>query len=217
MRIRSKVTAMAKSQSESGNITPPPLPSHPSTRTATSHTRSPSFTSSSTSPPPTPLVYPITIAAPVANPYRFAQPRPPLTTRNPVPALQSQSLSPQNDRPSRIVAKVDPTLTPLPQPHSPPTSALSFSSRSSVSYSSASHTAGSTDSRLSPVTRQAQHNGSAERLRSTLDNLVVYDSINSADDDTGDSSHDRETDGEIEDIEDPKVKAEAKSNRKVWF
>jgi hypothetical protein len=47
-----------------------------------------------------------------------------------------------------------------------------------------------------------------------LDNLVAYISTNSGDD--GDSGHDRETDGEFgNDNEDRKVKAQAKSNRKV--
>lgn len=206
MRIRSKVTTMAKPQLESTTIISPspPLPSQPSTRPASSHTRSTSVTSQPSS--PIHQIYPITTAIPAANPYRFTQPRPP-TTRNPL-------LSPPNDRPSRIgnvVAKVDPAFIPLP-PHSPPTSALSFSSKSSVSYSSASHIAGSAD------IKQTTQNGNTEHLRSTLDNLVMYTSINSGDDNySGDSGHDRETDGEIESNEDRKVKAEAKSNRKVGY
>ena len=213
MRIRSKVSPMAKSHSESitGTISPPLLPS---TRPPISHTRSASTTSPPAS-PPIHHIYPITTAVPAANPHRFAQTRPP-TVRNPA-SFQSntlQSLNPSNDRPPRIgnvVAKVDPVFIPLP-PHSPPTSALSFSSRSSISHSSAPHTAGSTDSRLSPVIR----NGNTEHLRSTLDSLVMYTTTNSGDDSySGDSGHDRETDGEIENNEDRKVKAEAKSNRKV--
>ena len=235
MRIRSKVSTMAKSQSESITRTfTPPL--QPSTRSASFHTRSPSsthtrspssshkrspsLTSSPTSPPPTFQIYPITTAAPAANPHRFAQLRPPSVRIPAAPTFQSLS-SPQNDRPSRLdnnnilVAKVDPTFIPLP-PLSPPSSSLSLSSKSSLSHSSASHTAGSTttDSRLSPVIKQSQ-NGNAEHLRSTLDTLVMYTSVNSGDD--GDSGHDRETDGEFGNNEDRKVKAEAKSNRKVSF
>ena len=206
VRIRSKVTTMAKSQSESiARTISPPL--HPSTRPASSHTRSPSLASLSTSPPSIHQIYPITTAIPAANPHRFTQSRP--AVRN---SVQS---SPLNDRPPRlgnsIVTKVDPVFIPLP-PYSPPTSAVSFSSRSSLSQSSASHPAEPTDSRLSPVTKQVQ-NGNAEHLRSTLDSLVMYTSTNSGDD--GDSGHDRETDGEIGSNEDRKVKAEAKSNRKV--
>jgi hypothetical protein len=172
------------------------------------------------------MIYPITTAVPAASPYRFTQSRPP-TVRNPPPAAAStfhQSLSsPTNDhRPSPrldniVVPKVDPTFIPL-SPHSPPTSALSFSSKSSsLSHSSASLTAGSSDSRLSPVIiKQPLQNGNAEHLRSSLDSLVMYTSFNSGDD--GDSGHDRETDGEIgSNNEDRKVKAEAKSNRKVGF
>ena len=217
LKIRSKVTTMAKSQSESNTGTfSPPL--HPSTRSASFHTRSPSSShkrspSSPTSPPPTFQIYPITTALPAANPHRFTQLRPPTARNNPASTFQSPS-NPPNDRPSRLdntaFAKVDPAFIPLP-PLSPPTSALSFSSKSSLSHSSASHTAGSTtDSRLSPA-----QNGDAERLRSTLDTLVLYTSLNSGDD--GDSGHDRETDGEFENTEDRKVKAEAKSNRKVGF
>ena len=237
MRIRSKVSTMAKSQSESITRTfSPPL--QPSTRSASFHTRSPSssytrspssshqrspsLTSSPTSPPPTFQIYPITTAVPAANPYRFAQLRPPSVRIPATSTFQSLSSSPQNDRPSRLdnnnsnilVAKVDPAFIPLP-PLSPPTSSLSFSSKSSLSHSSVSHTAGSTtDSRLSPVIRQSQ-NGNAEHLRSTLDTLVMYTSANSGDD--GDSGHDRDTDGESGNNEDRKVKAEAKSNRKVGF
>jgi hypothetical protein len=181
------------------------------------------LTSSPTSPPPTFQIYPITTAAPAANPHRFTQLRPP-SVRIPATSTFQSLSSPQNDRPSRLdnnnnnnilVAKVDPTFIPLP-PLSPPASSLSFSSKSSLSHSSTSHTAGSTaDSRLSPVINQSQ-NGNAEHLRSTLDDtLIMYTSVNSGDD--GDSGHDRETDGEFGDNEDRKVKAEAKSNRKVGF
>ena len=46
----------------------------------------------------------------------------------------------------------------------------------------------------------------------------MYTSLNSGDDNySGDSGHDRETDAEIGNNEDRKVKAEAKSNRKVGF
>ena len=230
MRIRSKVTTMAKSQSESITraITPPPP--LPSTRSASFHTRSPSSShkrspsmtlSPPTSPPPIHQVYPITTAVPAANPHRFTQSRPP-TVRIPATSTFQSLSSPSNDRPSRldVVAKVDPTFIPLP-PNSPPTSALSFSSKSSLSHSSttASHTAGSTDSRLSPIIKQSsspQNGNDAEHLRSTLDSLVMYNtSVNSGDD--ADSGHDRETDGEIGNNEDRKVKAEAKSNRKVGF
>ena len=224
MRIRSKVSTMAKSQTESITRTISP-PLQPSTRPASSHTRSPSsshmrspsMTSPpNTSPPPTYQIYPITTAVPAANPHRFTQQRPP-TVRIPAASTFQSLSSPTNGRPSRldniVVAKVDPTLVPLP-PNSPPTSALSFSSKSSLSHSSTSHTAGSTDSRLSPVIRQSQ-NGNAEHLHSTLDSLVMYTSVNSGDD--GDSGHDREADGEFGNNEDRKVKAEAKSNRKVSF
>jgi hypothetical protein len=155
MRIRSKVTTISKSQSVSitGTISPP---LQPSTCPASSHMRSPLVTSLPTSPPLIQhQIYPITTAVPAANPHRFIQSRPP-SIRNPAIPFQNnntfQLLNPSSsdDRPPPLIAKVDPAFIPLP-PHSPPTSALSFSSRSSASQSSASHTAGSTDSQLSPV------------------------------------------------------------------
>lgn len=55
----------------------------------------------------------------------------------------------------------------------------------------------------------------APELRSTLDNLVRYNEMNFKEDNySGDSGHDRDTDGEP-DSEERKVKAQAKSNRKV--
>ncbi|RDB27587.1 hypothetical protein Hypma_003888 [Hypsizygus marmoreus] len=110
-------------------------------------------------------------------------------------------------------AKVDPATIPLP-PTSPPASALSFSSRSSVSRSSVSYVAESVDSRAS--TQLSSQNGDSDRLRNTLDNLMRYTEIASREDThSGDSGHDRETDGEPVDAAERKVRAEAKSNRKV--
>jgi hypothetical protein len=46
---------------------------------------------------------------------------------------------------------------------------------------------------------------------------MEYTSGLSAEDDNGDSGHDRETDGELGGAEERKVKAAAKSNRKVSY
>jgi len=55
-----------------------------------------------------------------------------------------------------------------------------------------------------------------DNLKSTLDNLLQYTSgLPAGDESGGDSGHDRDTDGEMENGEDHKVKATAKSNRKV--
>ncbi|KAF8078957.1 hypothetical protein FPV67DRAFT_1403544 [Lyophyllum atratum] len=110
------------------------------------------------------------------------------------------------------------TPQPVPLPaNSPPASALSFSSRSSVSRSSVSYAADSADSGPGSAVSasHANGNGDADRLRSTLDNLLLYNEMNTREDNySGDSGQDRETDGEGE-SEARKVKAEAKSNRKI--
>lgn len=204
IRIRSKVTGIAKSVSSDypSNVS--------STRTPKSHSRTPSVTSNtSPSSPPIPQFYPITTATPAANPHRFATVRTSPPTSHPpyLPFLRPNGDHFINN--AKINgAKVDPTSIPLP-PHSPPTSALSFSSKSSVSQSSASYGG---DSAVSSSSTH-QELGSQQQLRATLDNLVHYTSINSPDDNwSGDSGQDGG-----DDTEGRKVKAEAKSIRKVNF
>lgn len=206
IRIRSKVTGIAKSVSSDYTS------NGSSTRTPKSHSRTPSVTSNtSPSSPPIPQFYPITTATPAANPHRFATVRTSPPTSHP-PYLPF--LRPNGDQFINNAkvngAKVDPTSIPLP-PHSPPTSALSFSSKSSVSQSSASYGG---DSAVSSSSTH-QELGSQQQLRATLDTLVHYTSINSPDDNwSGDSGQDRDTDAG-EDTAERKVKAEAKSIRKI--
>lgn len=205
IRIRSKVSGLAKSVSSD-------YPSNgSSTRTPKTDSRTPSNTSPSS--PPIPQFYPITTATPAANPHRFATVRTSPPTSHPpyLPFLRLNNDQFINN--AKINgAKVDPTSIPLPL-HSPPTSALSFSSKSSVSQSSASY--GGDSAASSSSTHQEL--GSQQQLRATLDNLVHYTSVNSPDDNwSGDSGQDRDTDGG-EDTEERKVKAEAKSIRKVNF
>ncbi|KAF8167361.1 hypothetical protein B0H34DRAFT_13708 [Crassisporium funariophilum] len=215
MRIRSKVSGMAKSASESPSLGSS-SPLLPSTRPTQPHSRTPSVSSNTYQPPTSPpqQFYPITTATSAANPHRFAQTRPVSSRTSPTIVHSTfQSFSQPSDERPRLyngVAKVDPAFIPLP-PHSPPASAVSFSSRSSLSRSSA------TDSRLSPVTPQTPQikDGNTDHLRSTLDNLLQYSSMHSGEENySGDSGQDRDTDGEIGD-EGRKVKAEAKSNRKI--
>jgi hypothetical protein len=100
--------------------------------------------------------------------------------------------------------KVDPTNIPLPA-NSPPASAVSFSSQSSVSRSSVSHTTDSVDSR-------ADQTQDIERLRSTLDTLIRYTEMESKENDL--SGQDLETESQVI-SSDRTVEAEAKSIRKV--
>ncbi|KDR85725.1 hypothetical protein GALMADRAFT_84824 [Galerina marginata CBS 339.88] len=269
LRIRSKVSNLAKAAAESsptasspGSSVSPPL--FPSARLANPpRTRAPSTSSAVgqqqsqqqlSPPPPTsppPQFYPITTAVPAANPHRFASNRPPAARSSPPTAhhvFQSfsqpssatlhsdQGSSSSSSRPrsasaflnlngtGTATAKVDPASIPLP-PHSPPASAVSFSSRSSVSRSSASVSylgpgtgteSPSTDggSQRGLSVKQQQQQSTPDNLRATLDNLMQYTS-GLADDDEGDSGHDRETDGELVGAEEHKVKAAAKSNRKI--
>ncbi|KAG5638387.1 hypothetical protein H0H81_000283 [Sphagnurus paluster] len=197
VRVRSKVSGLAKPPSESLS---PPAARPPAART---RNRAPSLTSSVVSSPPAPTFYPITTATPAANPHRYQPPTParcppfhPFRARDPSPSVVSRRREPSPNPPRR--ARVDPAAIPLPA-NSPPTSALSFSSRSSVSVDNPS-------ARLTPD----------DSMRSTLDSLLRYTELNSTREDSfsGDSTQDPDTDGEAA-IAARKVKAEAKSNRKI--
>ncbi|THV07470.1 hypothetical protein K435DRAFT_258619 [Dendrothele bispora CBS 962.96] len=114
----------------------------------------------------------------------------------------------------RITPKVDPASIPLP-PHSPPASAVSFSSRSSVSRSSISHgdSSQTTGTTMSETTGNTYTNNNTNNttqgmngdLRSTLDTLVLFSGA--------DESEVEEEDQEMR--EEKKVMHEAKSNRKI--
>lgn len=217
LRIKSKVSGMARQTSDSVSSSPT-LPSHPLTRPVTSRTRAPSISSSislqSTSPPAPYTFYPITTATPAANPHRFAttRPSPPSTHHYYQPFSQPHDDLHVNYTRHNTVAKVDPTTIPLPA-HSPPASAVSFSSRSSMSRSSVSHAAESTDSHSSVPINQTGVLG--HRFAPDVRAVPDYNEINSRENSySGDSGQDRETDGEAGD-EERKVKAEAKSIRKV--
>ncbi|GLB35835.1 hypothetical protein LshimejAT787_0301230 [Lyophyllum shimeji] len=227
IRIKSKVTRLAKPSSDSLSPTSS-QPAYPSTRAGTPRVRAPSVSSSvaSASPAPSqpPIFYPITTATPAANPHRYATTRSPPQTAHrynqPFQMQRNDTATPAPYTRQNGLARVDPAAIPLP-PNSPPTSALSFSSRSSVSRSSASVTADdsvptsavSASASASALTQNGT--GDAERLRSTLDNLLLYAEMPSREDNySADSGQDRETDGEME-SEERKVRAEAKSNRKI--
>ncbi|TFK41844.1 hypothetical protein BDQ12DRAFT_645116 [Crucibulum laeve] len=223
VRVKAKVSGMARYASESpaGSAN---SPSHLSTRLDNVRVRAPSISSGvsvQSSPPSSSphTFYPITTATPAANPHRFAPSRPGSSSRGNTNSNHFQGFNQSYDDDARIhqgrlnaTAKVDPAFIPLP-PHSPPTSALSFSSHSSVSRSSVSYGAESAASQSSmPTTHQ---NGSPDNLHETLDNLVRYSAMNPREDNySGDSGQDRETDVGHNN-EERKIKAEAKSNRKI--
>lgn len=204
VRITSKVTGMAKYAGDNQ----PTVPSHLSTVSNNIRARAPSISSNvspQTSGSP-PVFYPITTATPAANPYKYPPPMPVTRVRmSPVGVNSRRDDSNVTfDRPPGF-SKVDPSLIP----QSPSVSALSFSSRSSTSY--ASESLGSKSS-----TDTHQENGTLADLRVTLDNLVRYSAMASREEGSysGDSGQDRDAEDAGND-EERKLKAEAKSNRKV--
>ena len=211
IRIKSKVTGIAKA---TGNSLSPPsaFPSHPTRRIANNRARTPSVSSNTSLPPSPPsqhpVFYPITTATPAANPHRFAATRP--VSRQPI--YHPQPFHPLHDDVHvdygrrNGFAKVDPANIPLPA-NSPPASAVSFSSHSSVSRSSVSHAAESVESHT-----HTDQTRDIEQLRSTLDTLIRYTELESREDDFPDQ--DRETESQIV-SSDRTVEAEAKSIRKV--
>lgn len=207
VRITSKVTGMAKYAGD--NQGSPVLPFHLSAVSNNIRARAPSISSSvslqSSSSPP--VFYPITTATPAANPYKYPPQRPIARARmSPIAANPRRDDSNVTfDRPQGF-PKVDPSSIP----QSPSASALSFSSQSS-----ASHAPESLGSKSSAQTHQ--ENGTLADLRATLDNLVRYSAMASQEGDfSGDSGQDRDMEDPDND-EERKLKAEAKSNRKVYL
>lgn len=122
--------------------------------------RTPSI-SSALSGPPEPTFYPITTATSAANPHRFAVRSPP--TRN-----FYHTFSPPRSEviTSSIFATKEEDHQP---PNSPPTSAVSISSRSSVSKSSLSHADSTTDSSIHPVLFERDVSSPTEVADATAD------------------------------------------------
>ncbi|KAJ3551414.1 hypothetical protein NP233_g13085 [Leucocoprinus birnbaumii] len=122
--------------------------------------------------------------------------------------------------PSSTSASVDPSNIPLP-PQSPPISALSISSRSSyggnVTYDSGTSPESSVVSARGSAVGLGQglkkkRDSSPQSLRATLDSLVAYATARD-DDPSIDGSF--ESGSTAEEDEEKKVRAEAKSNRKI--
>lgn len=221
IKITSKVSGLAKSNSietdPARSLSPPWVTTRPT------HTRPPipSLSSSlSLNAPPSPpnsttapSFYPITTAAPAANPHRYPSPR-----RGPSPTPYPYQTFTPPEGPSKaarqvLKAKVDPASIPLP-PHSPPISALSLSSKSSVSRSSLS-----LDPSYASVPTFSPHTN--KRLDTEFARANNVRSVQSDHDDTispttndRQSSQDRDSDLDSENSE-HKARAAAKSNRKI--
>ncbi|KAK7058489.1 hypothetical protein VNI00_002123 [Paramarasmius palmivorus] len=229
IKIKSKVSSVARPADSSSSSLSPPLAPSPRVR-APSISSSLSLNSSPVSSPTThihnPTFYPITTATPAANPHRFATTRasPPPTHHyyqpfsSPVPSPNGRDDSSSsfvsrntNPKPKPIVAKVDPTNVPLP-PQSPSTSALSLSSRSSISgggsWETPNHSPRTkTTSWDTPSTNH--HRTPSKDIVSAIDTLVHVNGLNLS------VSSDAGTETEPEEDEEAEVRAEAKSNRKI--
>ncbi|KDQ63242.1 hypothetical protein JAAARDRAFT_53468 [Jaapia argillacea MUCL 33604] len=234
VRIKSKVTGLVKAGLPS---TPRPQSPYATTRTVQPRPRAPSIStiyqlSGSTPPsaPPTQSIYPITTCAPTANPHRYTPARPPqYQTFPPPPPPPAEKLA--NDSRNgytSVVAKVNPESIPLP-PQSPPMSAVSFSSRSSTSRSSISYHTRKTSSSTAPTLNshvnglglvtdggdvdRHSHSSSGSRSTSTSRGGSSLDG-DSSDVSRRRSSRETHRDSAVNDAE-RKMKAEAKSNRKI--
>ena len=227
LRIRSKVTTMAKNN--------PELPSTSTTastaRLYVRRFRAGSVSSSAASPPASSstLAYPITTAVPAANPHRYTTPR---SSRSGLHSSFSASSSPKPNGgtdefrpfsrtcgfPSRgpsygsfgraALSSVDPTSIP-PLPQSPPVSALSVSSRSSnFTHDSGTSPESSVISVGGGGVQKGNHH--LPDLRTTLDNLIAYASSREDNDSPVNGSF---SPGST--VEEDEERAEAKSNRKV--
>ena len=222
IKIKSKVTNFIKSTSaNAGDPALRPLsPPYATTRPIHARSRAPSITTFSLNDPPPLAIYPITTASPAANPHRYTPRRAPSPARPYTsPTLSSE---PYSAKKSSLVPKVDPASVPLP-PHSPPISALSLSSKSSVSKTSVSPNSEQiTDNQLSnvvshikrhsiewigqpnPLFPQADIKAQTKRDRSRSKERSPRD------------PHRRDSDTESEGSE-RQLRAEAKTNRKVRY
>lgn len=217
IKIKSKISGLAKSNSI--EIEPAPSLSSPWATSRPVHIRPPiSSVSSTFNAPPSPpnstsasSFYPITTAAPAANPHRYTSPRrAPSPTR---PAHQTFTPSEGPSKGSRQVlkAKVDPTSIPLP-PHSPPISAISLSSKSSVSRNSFSlDRSPKSDASVSTVNSHIQKRSDMDLARSGPSD---HDGTVSPTTNGRRSSQGRDSDVDSSSSE-HKARATAKSNRKV--
>ncbi|KAI0756362.1 hypothetical protein C8Q80DRAFT_1092953 [Daedaleopsis nitida] len=238
VRVRAKISKVA----DPGGVHSPP--SHPASPLLTNRpARVPSISSLSLSPPMMPsnsgYSPSSTSSSPLAPPLRFGSTRE--TKHQSYQAISKafQAFIPNDDLAvdyggtHKIVARVDPAAIPLP-PHSPPISTLSFSSRSSASRSSVSYDTQDTSiSRSTAPTLNshlngnghARHGSRSSPARASLDGLGLH-KLHSAPATRDESSN---SDGEYSDEydsdarhhagdsddEERKMKAQAKSNRKI--
>ncbi|RPD57096.1 hypothetical protein L227DRAFT_507263 [Lentinus tigrinus ALCF2SS1-6] len=233
VRVKAKVSRVA----EAGVHSPPTLP--PSPRLANRPARVPSISNLSLSPPLMPSnssLSPSSASSPSASQLRFGSTRE--TKHQSFQALPKafQSFTPNDDTAIDYGGsargpgpKVDPTAIPLP-PQSPPTSTVSFSSHSSASRSSVSYeTQDSGFSRSTAPTLHSTLNGNghirqgshSSQARASIDGLgfqsapVTRETSSGSDPDLSDDYDGDAHHADGRDDAERKMKAEAKSNRKI--
>ncbi|KAH9932029.1 uncharacterized protein BXZ73DRAFT_101404 [Epithele typhae] len=235
VRVKAKISRVADPSSNKS----PPLPASP--HLTNRPARVPSISNLSLSPPITPSTSaghsPSSAGAfsPIIPAPRFGSTRETKHQSFQPIAQAFQRFSPNDDSAvnygithNKFAAKVDPLQIPLP-PLSPPTSTLSFSSRSSASLSS-HDTRDSAASRSTAPTLHSTMNGKghartgshASQPRSSLDGLGMRSdpmsrevSINSEQYSDENDEDDSFSDDHVVVDEERKMKAEAKSNRKI--
>ncbi|KAI0368856.1 hypothetical protein BV20DRAFT_968634 [Pilatotrama ljubarskyi] len=233
VRVKAKLSRVA----EPGALSPPARPS--SAQHINRPARVPSISNLNLSPPLMPSNANHSPSSATSSPsgqHRFA------TTREGrphsyQPPKSYQAFAPNDDlainysSTHTITAKVDPATVPLP-PQSPPVSTLSFSSRSSASRSSASYESQeSSGSRSTAPTLHSHVNGNghgrqgsrSSQARASLDGFGIRsEPISREPSATSEAEYPDDYDSEpphhldnSEDDSERKMKAEAKSNRKI--
>ncbi|KAF7337504.1 hypothetical protein MSAN_02223400 [Mycena sanguinolenta] len=214
-----RITAKLSRRNSSDLPSSPPLPSASLRIQHRPRVPSVSSNASSSSSP----FYPANAAPSAANPHRFPSARPSPPSSNVGKYYQP---FPQDDTVPKYprvngFAKVDPSAIPLP-PQSPPTSTVSFSSRSSHSPSSASYATESGTSQLSAARPGSSRDAADVKMRSGLESLMqLSDMLPTAEDGEDDSDDDYEEKREVSEDQlrastfERKVRAEAKSVRKI--
>ncbi|KIK30181.1 hypothetical protein PISMIDRAFT_387845 [Pisolithus microcarpus 441] len=211
-KIKSKISNLAK-LTNSNDVSSSSSPSPWTTTRPVTRARAPSITSSmslctpGSSPPTNTTFYPITTAAPAANPYRYGVPRPVQS-----PVRNHQVSAPTQDTPPKRLPpfpKVDPASIPLP-PHSPPISALSLSSKSSVSH--VSETSVSLEGNASITTVGSHGRARSVDWRGAASPFAAHANIV-----PGTAVSDRKHESDVESADDSErhLRAEAKTNRKI--
>ncbi|KAH8120053.1 hypothetical protein DFH11DRAFT_1558037 [Phellopilus nigrolimitatus] len=225
LRIKAKVTGLAKNKPPAAPTptSPAPLPlqipsvASPPSMASPNQLRQRLGRTSSVSSLSSKEVqfYPITTAAPAANVHRFATVRTSSGSYRPPQSFPSPLHSEQKP----LHAHVDPALVPLP-PLSPPSSTVSFSSRSSASRSSVSSANQGTAPTFSlnvngpndePVD-SGPTNGQNTRINKRRPSSIVIHDVAHTGEAHADLSSEENSD---EADEERTIRAEAKSNRKI--